>query len=139
MSAHLLHTGLVADARVKKHYTGPHHPEQAARFSAAMSRLEWSGIVHDLTRLSARFATDDELALVHTRPYLALVDKEVAEKSHHLSTGDTDICPESSEVARLAAGCVLSGVDAVFAREVQNAFCVVRPPGHHASAAIGMG
>jgi len=139
MSAHLLHTGLVADARVKKHFTGPHHPEQAARFSAAMSRLEWSGLIHDLTRLPSRLATDDELALVHTRPYLALVDKEVAAGGHHLSTGDTDISPESSEVARLATGCVLSAVDAVFARQVQNAFCIVRPPGHHASAANGMG
>ena len=76
---------------------------------------------------------------VHTRPYIELVDEEVAEKRHHLSTGDTDISPDSSEIARLAAGCALSAVDAVFAREVQNAFCVVRPPGHHASAAVGMG
>ncbi len=67
-----LHTGLVADARVKKHDTGPHHPEQAARFSAVMSRLEWSGLTHDLVRLPSRLATVDELALVHTRPYLAL-------------------------------------------------------------------
>ncbi len=134
-----MRTGLVADARVKKHYTGPEHPEQAARFSAVMNRLEWSGLTHDLTRLPSRLATDDELALVHTRPYLALVDKEVAEKRHHLSTGDTGICPESAEVARLAAGSVLSAVDALFARFVQNAFCVVRPPGHHASAAKGMG
>ncbi len=134
-----LHTGLVADARVKKHYTGPEHPEQSARFSAVMNRLEWTGLTHDLVRLPSRTATDDELALVHTRPYIELVDKEVSEKRHHLSTGDTDICPESSEIARLAAGCALSAVDAVFAREVQNAFCVVRPPGHHASAAVGMG
>jgi acetoin utilization deacetylase AcuC-like enzyme len=56
-----------------------------------------------------------------------------------LSTGDTDICPESATAARWAAGSVLSAVDAVFAREVKNAFCVVRPPGHHASAATGMG
>ena len=135
----MVHTGLVADARVKKHNTGPEHPEQSARFSAVMNRLEWSGLTHDLVRLPSRLATDDELAFVHTRPYIALVDKEVAEKRHHLSTGDTDISPDSSEAARLAAGCPLSAIDAVFAREVPNAFCVVRPPGHHASAATGMG
>lgn len=135
----MVHTGLVADAQVKKHYTGPEHPERAARYSAVMNRLEWTGLTHDLVRLPSRVATDDELALVHTRPYLALVDREVAEKRHHLSTGDTDICPESGAVARLAAGCVLSAVDAVFAGEVQNAFCVVRPPGHHANAHTGMG
>ncbi len=135
----MVHTGLVADSRVKKHDIGSEHPEQAARFSAVMNRLEWSGLTHDLVRLPSRFATDDELALVHTRPYIALVDREVAEKRHHLSTGDTDICPESAAAARLAAGCTLSAVDAVFAREVPNAFCVVRPPGHHASETIGMG
>ena len=134
-----MHTGLVADARVKNHHTLPGHPEQSARFSAVMNRLEWSGLTTDLVRLPSRVATEDELALAHTRPYIALVANEVAEKRHHLSTGDTDICPESSEIARLAAGCTLSAIDAVFARQVQNAFCVVRPPGHHASAAIGMG
>ena len=133
------HTGLVADARVKKHDTGVGHPEQSARFSAVLNRLEWTGLAHDLHRLPSRFATDDELALVHTRPYIALVDREVGEHRHHLSTGDTEICPESAAVGRLAVGCVLSAVDAVFAGEVQNAFCVVRPPGHHASAATGMG
>jgi acetoin utilization deacetylase AcuC-like enzyme len=134
-----MHTGLVADSRVTKHDTGPGHPEQPARFSAVMNRLEFTGLARDLTRLPSRRATDDELALVHTRPYIALVAEEAAEKRHHLSTGDTDICPASSEAARLAAGCTLSAIDAVFAREVPNAFCVVRPPGHHASAAKGMG
>jgi acetoin utilization deacetylase AcuC-like enzyme len=134
-----LHTGLVADSRVKKHDTGPDHPEQSARYSAVMNRLESSGLIDDLVRLPSRVATDDELALVHTRPYISLVDSEVASKRPYLSTGDTDICPESAAIARLAAGCALSAVDAVFAHDVQNAFCVVRPPGHHASAAKGMG
>jgi acetoin utilization deacetylase AcuC-like enzyme len=133
------YTGLVADARVRKHDTGHGHPEQAARYSAVMNRLEWSGLTHDLVRLPSREATNDELALVHTRQYLALVDEEVGQNRPHLSTGDTDICLESATIARLAAGCVLSAVDAVFASEVQNAFCVVRPPGHHANAHMGMG
>jgi acetoin utilization deacetylase AcuC-like enzyme len=133
------HTGLVADAGVKKHEPGTGHPEQPARFSAIMNRLEFTGLGHDLARLPSRVATDDELALAHDRGYIALVGKEVAEERRHLSTGDTNICPESAAIARLAAGGVLSAVDAVFAGEVQNAFCVVRPPGHHASAARGMG
>ncbi|HTU43726.1 MAG TPA: histone deacetylase [Bryobacteraceae bacterium] len=132
-------TGLVADARVRKHDTGPGHPERPARFSAVMNRLEETGLLQYLTRLEARIASDDELALVHTRQYIALVEREVAQGRSHLSTGDTDICEASVETARVAAGAVLSGVDAVFSGAAANAFCVVRPPGHHASAAIGMG
>jgi acetoin utilization deacetylase AcuC-like enzyme len=133
------HSGIVADACVKKHNTGPHHPEQAARFTAVMNRLEWSGLSRDLTLLNARPADDDELALAHTRPYIALVGREVAERRDQLSTGDTAIMAQSEEAARLAAGSVICAVDAVFAHEVENAFAVVRPPGHHASADRGMG
>ncbi len=81
----------------------------------------------------------NDLALAHTRDYITLVEREVAAHNRHLSTGDTDICPGSAAAARLAAGSVLSAMDAVFAREVPNAFCLVRPPGHHAGAATGMG
>ncbi len=135
----MIHTGLVADSRVKKHETPVGHPEQAARFSAVLNRLEWTGLTHDLVRLPSRSATDDELALAHRPDYITLVEREVAAHNRHLSTGDTDISLGSAAAARLAAGSVLSAVDAVFARQVPNAFCLVRPPGHHASAATGMG
>jgi acetoin utilization deacetylase AcuC-like enzyme len=104
-----------------------------------MDRLETSGLLNRLTSLQARAATDDELALVHTREYIALVEREVSQGRTELSTGDTDIGEHSIESARVAAGSVLAGVDAVLSGEVSNAFCVVRPPGHHASGARGMG
>jgi acetoin utilization deacetylase AcuC-like enzyme len=132
-------TGLAADARVTRHDPGLAHPEQPARFTAVLNRLEQTGLLRDLTRLSVRSATNDELALAHTMAYLELVEREVAQNRAQLSTGDTDIAPGTLESARVAAGCALSAVDAVFSREVQNAFCLVRPPGHHASAARGMG
>ncbi len=56
-----------------------------------------------------------------------------------LSTGDTQVGPESLEVALKAAGGVLNAIDAVIAGEARNAFCAVRPPGHHATAGRGMG
>ncbi len=104
-----------------------------------MNRLESSGVLVDLTSLNVRSATDDELSLVHSRDYIALVEREIAQNRRQLTTGDTDIGPYSAEAARLAAGSVLSSVDAVFSGDVRNAFCVVRPPGHHASTAQGMG
>src|SRR4051794_595198 len=124
-------TGLASDAALKQHDPGPGHPEQPARLSAALSRLP------PLTQLTTRPATDDDLVLVHTPGYLRLVEREVAQHRSQLSTGDTAINAQSAACARVAAGCALAAVDAVFSRQVRNAFCAVRPPGHHASAAQG--
>ena len=132
-------TGIAADPTVKKHNTGPGHPEQAARYSAVMNRFEDAGVLQTLTALDVRPATDDELVLVHSRDYIALVRDEISCGDLELSTGDTTISSGSLEAALTAAGAVLSAVDAVFSEEIDNAFCVVRPPGHHASAAQGMG
>ncbi len=132
-------TGLAADPLVTRHDTGPGHPEQSARFHAALNRLEAAGLVSEMVRLEPRSAANDELALVHSREYIELVEREVAQNRRQLSTGDTTIGAHSSEAARLAAGASFSAVDAVFAGRVTNAFCIVRPPGHHASSARGMG
>ncbi len=132
-------TGLVADSRVRKHDPGPGHPEQPARFDAVLDGLEAAGLLSEMTHLEARAATNDELALAHTRSYIGLVEREISQNRRQLSTGDTAVSAHSAEAARVAAGSVLSAVDAVFAGAVPNAFCAVRPPGHHASAARGMG
>jgi acetoin utilization deacetylase AcuC-like enzyme len=136
-------TGIAFDATLKQHDPGPGHPEQPARLSAAMSRLpplaDARGSVSGPLAISTRPASDDDLALVHTREYIELVGREVTQHRGQLSTGDTSISAQSAACARIAVGCALSAVDAVFSGEVSNAFCVVRPPGHHASAARGMG
>jgi acetoin utilization deacetylase AcuC-like enzyme len=132
-------TGIAADPRVKQHGTGRGHPEQPPRYSAVMNRLQDSGLLENTLALDVRPATDDEIALVHSRDYIGLVQDEISQGRAELSTGDTNICPESLEAVRVAAGAALTACDAVFAGAVANAFCVVRPPGHHASAARGMG
>lgn len=132
-------TGLAADVRVQRHDPGPAHPEQPARYDAVMNRLETAGLLRELIRLECRVANEDELVLVHTREYVALVEREIACGLGELTTGDTPVGPGSLGAARLAAGCCLSAVDAVFQGRADNAFCLVRPPGHHASAARGMG
>lgn len=133
------HTGIVADPLSKEHHPGPGHPERPERFSAVLNRLETSGLSRDLVALPHHAATDEELALVHTRAYINLVVREVEEGRTQLSTGDTNIGAGSLVSARIAAGAVISAVEAVFTRSVLNAFCLVRPPGHHASADRGMG
>jgi acetoin utilization deacetylase AcuC-like enzyme len=132
-------TAITGDPIVKLHDTGPGHPEQPARYSAVMDRLASVGLLDVLEPLEWRRATADELALVHTREYLELVEREIGQDKRELSTGDTIISSGSLEAAQVAAGCVLTAVDAVFSKAVVNAFCAVRPPGHHASAGRGMG
>lgn len=133
-------TAIAADPGLVRHDPGPDHPEQPARFSAVMNGLERAGLLQKSVQLPpGRLATDEELALVHSRRYIELVEREVAQGRAQLSTGDTDICSDSAEAARRAAACALSAVDAVFSKTADNAFCVVRPPGHHANATHGMG
>jgi acetoin utilization deacetylase AcuC-like enzyme len=92
-----------------------------------------------MRRAEPRTATDDELQLCHTAAYLQTVRRDVDSGRPYLSTGDTDITPDSWDVATCAAGGVLNAVDAVLTGTARNAFCAVRPPGHHANAGRGMG
>jgi acetoin utilization deacetylase AcuC-like enzyme len=128
-------TGLIADPISKEHITGPGHPERPERFDAALAAL--NGM--DLMRVPARLAIDDEIALCHARKYIRTVEHEVMTGFHDLSTGDTTISSRSLDAALYAAGAALNAVDAVVERRVQNAFCIARPPGHHATPNRGMG
>jgi acetoin utilization deacetylase AcuC-like enzyme len=103
--------------------------------------LEKAGLLNALARIPARPATDEELALAHDRSYIELVKRELANVQGvaELSTGDTDVTRESLAAARAAAGGVLNAADAVASGRMKNAFCAVRPPGHHATRNRGMG
>ena len=123
----------------KQHDTGPGHPESPERCDAVMHGLERAGIKEHLLALAPRAAGDDEILACHTERYLRTVRHDVASGAANLSTGDTAIGKRSLTVALQAAGGVLEAVDAVFTSRAKNAFCVVRPPGHHATPDRGMG
>jgi acetoin utilization deacetylase AcuC-like enzyme len=131
--------GLVTDARYRQHDTGYGHPECAERCDAVVQALQASGVFGRLTRIEAREATQAELELCHTASYMELVRHEHALGCEQLSTGDTPLSPETLTAATLAAGGAMRAVDAVIEGEVSSAFCLVRPPGHHAEADRGMG
>ena len=127
------------DAISREHSTGEGHPERPERFDAVAQALTGAGHAAAMTRIESRAVTADEVLYCHTAPYLKMVERDIAVGHRTLSTGDTEIGPQSLEVARRAAGGALNAVDAIFAGKVSNAFCVVRPPGHHATPARGMG
>ncbi|MFH0909602.1 MAG: histone deacetylase [bacterium] len=134
-----LHTGLAADPICKLHEPGRGHPECPDRYDAVFDAMCRMGLIDHLRKIPCRPASEEELALCHARDYIQLVQCEVEAGRHVLSTGDADICPKSYEAALYAAGGVLAAVDSVVERQTKNAFCVVRPPGHHATADKGMG
>jgi acetoin utilization deacetylase AcuC-like enzyme len=130
---------LLADAIFKEHHTGDSHPERPERFDAVMKRLAAAQFYGTLKKIERRRATEDEIALCHSRGYIASVKRDVASGLDALSTGDTAISERSLDVALEAVGGVLNVVDAVMSGAARNAFCVVRPPGHHATPNRGMG
>lgn len=134
-----LRTAIVYAQIFKQHDTGPGHPESPARCDAVMDGLEHAGLRQRLLAIAPRAAGDEEVLACHTESYLRTVRHDVASGAGNLSTGDTAISAASLTVALQAAGGVLEAVDAVVARRAKNAFCAVRPPGHHATPNRGMG
>ncbi len=143
-------TALIYDPIFLKHLTPPDHPERPRRVEMAweyvkgLHWLERDGLLH----LTPRTATVDELAAVHEREYIQEVAAlsqqatalEAAGNSSILALGtDTFVSPQSYTVACQAAGAPLTAIDAIMQGEINNAYCLVRPPGHHAVAEAAMG
>jgi acetoin utilization deacetylase AcuC-like enzyme len=132
-------TALSSDAICREHLAGRFHPERPERFDVVAQALRQSGALRRMIPLETRAVTEEELLLCHTPDYLRTARRDVESGRACLSTGDTDITCNSWEVAARAAGGVLNAVDAVMNGRARNAFCNVRPPGHHATASRGMG
>ena len=128
---------LVYDPIYLEHDTGD-HVENSQRLVAAMSYLKETGIKEKLTCLSARPALLKELEMIHTTEYISYV-KSKAEKGGGWLDPDTVMSPKSYEAALYAAGGFMVAVEAVIRGEVDNAFALVRPPGHHALHERAMG
>ena len=127
------------DAICRKHAAGPGHPEQPARYDAVLAALEKAGLRAKMRDVPPRAVKREDLLLVHTAPYLDLAEREIRAGATQLSTGDTGVGAHSWDAAMAAVGCVLAATDAVVKGDAKTAFCLVRPPGHHAGAARGMG
>jgi acetoin utilization deacetylase AcuC-like enzyme len=130
-------TGLLANPVYREHLRDRSgHPERPERFDVVAAAL---ATIPGLQPVESRAATDDELQLCHTPAYLHRAQHEIESGQLYLSTGDTDVSHNSWDVAIRAAGGVLNAVDTVCSGRAANAFCAVRPPGHHATASRGMG
>ena len=120
------------------HDPGPHHPESPARLEAVLAALSEPEFSR-LERREAPEAAIDDLARVHPRRFVERLLAAVPRTGHVGIDADTIMSPESGHAALRAAGAVAAAVDAVVAGEADNAFCAVRPPGHHAEPDRAMG
>ncbi len=118
---------------------GSHHPECPARITAIEDHLLATGILEHLVDVDAPPATREQLLRVHDPDYVDAIEASVPQRGLVHLDPDTAMSPHSHHAALRAAGAVIMATDMVMSGAVENAFCNVRPPGHHAERARAMG
>jgi acetoin utilization deacetylase AcuC-like enzyme len=131
-------TGIVKDWRYLRHGADLSHPETPQRLASIYEMLDNPDMVWKFLGIEPREATREELELVHLPAYIDAI-AATAGKSIYMLDADTVTTADSYDVARLAVGGVLNAIDSVVAGETDNAFALIRPPGHHAQAGVAAG
>ncbi|MBN1945386.1 MAG: histone deacetylase [Bradymonadales bacterium] len=132
-------TALFYSPEFLKHVPRYYHPENPGRLEAIIKRLEKSPLWDRLERPIFHRADETLVETVHDPGYIIDVKESTRVDSVILDYGDTYACRESYDVAMLAVGALLRAVDMVMDGEVDNAFCAVRPPGHHSEEDRALG
>jgi acetoin utilization deacetylase AcuC-like enzyme len=141
-------TGYFTHPDCRRHEMGPGHPECPERLDAIEDRLLATGVMDALDRREAPLVSTDDVALAHSPGHVEAIRELADEIAGEVANGgrpygvidpDTAMNADSWNAIRRAAGAVVCAVDAVMAGEVANAFCAVRPPGHHACRSRAMG
>ncbi len=121
------------------HDPGPYHPESKARLYAIEDRLNSAHLYHFLHHLTPVPATREQLQRVHDAAYIDSLIAAAPEDGTLNMDPDTVMSPATLDAAFHAAGAVVMATDAVIGGDAVNAFCAVRPPGHHAEHDLAMG
>lgn len=132
-------TGIIVSEEYFGHRTRAGHVESPKRLHILRNALGKNGLLDNLILLEPYVPDRECIEMVHDPAYLDRFREAVREGKRIFATRDCSIGPTSYDVALLAAGGVMAGVDAVMNRRVENVFCAVRPPGHHAGRNQAMG
>ncbi len=132
-------TGFLHDRRYLLHDTGPYHPEMAMRLEKIYQGIKDGGLLSKLTPLAPTVAELKWIEAVHDRAYIDRFNDACMTSRKEFDSSDNIMCPESYDTALLAAGGVIDAVRMMMKGRIDNAFCAVRPPGHHAERTKAMG
>ena len=132
-------TGLLYDERYLLHKTGPFHPEVPERLTAIYSGIEQAGLLEKLTRVPAAPAEPQPILNIHTAEYVKRFEAACRTGKQMFDSPDNQMCAQTYETALLAVGGILEACRQVMEGRLDNAFCAVRPPGHHAEVSRAMG
>ena len=126
-----LSTAFISHQNCYAHDTGQGHPECASRLSAIEDKLLVSGLFDFLRNIDAPEVTEAQLLRAHSAQHLATIESMMPTQGYARLDPDTVVSPETLPAAKRAAGAVVCAVDMVIDGSIKNAFCSVRPPGHH--------
>jgi acetoin utilization deacetylase AcuC-like enzyme len=132
-------TGFLFDDRYMLHDTGPEHPEAPERLRAAYEGVEQAGLLPKLTLIQARRVEEKWLRTVHAEGHIRRFEEACLCGYGEYGHPDNQLCTETFDIAMLAVGGVIEAAGMVMRGQIDNAFCAVRPPGHHAEANKAMG
>ena len=131
-------TGLITSDTYQNHNTGDGHPEKIDRVSAIIDNFKKLNNKNLIWKKPSKFKRE-LLENTHNKDYINFVEKSFPEKGLSFLDGDTIISPGSKEATTDAVGSIITAIDGVENKEFKNAFCAVRPPGHHAEKNKAMG
>lgn len=132
-------TGFLYDERYLRHNTGPNHPESPERLKAIYQGIKDADLLPKLTLIHARRAELKWIETIHSKNYIKRFEAACHSGNSTFDYPDNQICAETFETALLVVGGILDSVRLIMTGKLNNAFCAVRPPGHHAEydAALG--
>ena len=131
-------TGLITSDTYQNHNTGDGHPEKIDRVTAVIDNFKKLDNKNLIWKKPNKFE-NSFLIKTHTSNYIDQVDKSFPKKGYNFLDGDTVVSPGSKDASKDAVGSIITAIDGVQNKEFKNAFCAVRPPGHHAEKEKAMG
>ena len=131
-------TALITTNSYLFHNTGDGHPEKIDRVTAVIDNFKKLDNKNLIWKKPNKFE-NSFLIKTHTSNYIDQVDKSFPKKGYNFLDGDTVVSPGSKDASKDAVGSIITAIDGVQKNEFKNAFCAVRPPGHHAEKEKAMG